>query len=222
MTMSDIRKTLNLLESVETPKAQNSQIDEATPMGFFKTLATGAAAIFSDVAVGKLDTGRAANRIHSNYMRYLGSIGKKPTSGTIGDLYSFLAKTGSNQRAMMGGLRTGTGLPINTENDLKKYWDTIVKDKNKVSRTIMVYTQNAAKLPEKDREPEDFAKQAQTGAVSVDRITAAKAKEIKPTQQPTAAAPTDEIETAIKTTIGAQDVKTQSSSIDAALKALGE
>lgn len=214
----DIRKIITLLESRDA----DSVLSEAVPMGFFKTLATGAAAIFSDVALGKLDTGRAANRIHSNYMRYLGSIGKKPTSGTIGDLYSFLAKTGSNQKALMGGLRTGTGLPINTENDLKKYWDTVVKDKTKVTKTIMVYTQNAARLPEKDREPEDFAKQAQTGATSVDRITAAKAREVKPAQQQAAPVPADEIETAIRTTIGTQDIRTQTSSIDAALKALGE
>ena len=215
----DIRRVLTLLETHDTEKTVN----EAAPMGFFKTLATGAAAIFSDVALGKLDTGKAANRIYNNYMKYLGSIGKNATSGTVGDLYSFLAKTGSNQKAMMTGLRTGTGLPINTENDIKKYWDTIIRDKAKTSKTIMTYAQNAAKLPEKDREPQDFAKQAQTGAASVDRITKAKAAEVKPAAAPAAAAPkpANDIETAIKTAIGSQDARKQASNIDAALKALG-
>lgn len=216
MTSPDIRKTINLLESVE-----NSQITEAVPMGFFKTLATGTAAIFSDVALGKLDTGRAANRIYNNYMTYLGRIGKTRSTGTVGDLYSFLAKTGSNQKAMMAGLRTGTGLSINNENDAKKYWNTVIKDTNKISQTILAYAQNAARLPEPNREPADFARQAQQGAASVDRIERAQARAAQQKPAAKTAAPENDIESAIKSVISKQDTRKQTAGINAALRALG-
>lgn len=218
MSSEEIRKNLNLLENSAEP------INEA-PMGFFKMLATAASAVFSDVALGKLDTGKAANRTYNAYMKYLGKIGKNAVQGTVGDLYSFLARSGTNPKILMQSLAQGTGLPITNEIAVKKYWDTVIKTKEKISKTILLYVQGMSKLPEKDLEPADFAKMAATGSASVDRIEKAKAAEVgKTAATPTAAPaepPADPIEKSIADALRSKDKKSQVDSIDAALKALG-
>jgi hypothetical protein len=179
MSANDIRKNLILLEG---SSSDTKNLEEA-PMGFLKTLVTGAAALFSDVAAGELQAGQAANKWYASYMQYLGKTGKKPDSSTVGDLFTFLVDNGIKPQDVFDAVTRGIGdarVSIKNMEDVKKYWNTAITTdpKGKISRTLLYAMQNYAKKGEID--PEDLMKQAQAGA----QIAAQAEKSAAPIAKP--------------------------------------
>lgn len=165
MSAEDMRKSLTLLEGSARGA---SALDEA-PMGFLKTLVTGASALFSDVAAGELEIGQATNKWYASYMRYLGKTGKKPNTSTIGDLFTFLVDNGIKPQAVFDAVTKGMAdarVKIKNMEDIKKYWNTAITTdpKKKISNTLLYAMQNHVKSGAAEEPPEELMKQAKIGA----------------------------------------------------------
>ncbi len=189
MSADDIRKSLSLLES---SYVTNANLEEA-PMGFLKTLVTGASALFSDVAAGELQVGQAANKWYASYMQYLGKIGKKPNTGTIGDLFTFLVDNGIKPQAVFDAITKGmsdTRVSIKNITDVKKYWNTAITtdSKSKISKTLLYAMQNHVKSGGADQSPEELMKQAQAGSQIAAQAEKVALSTAKPTGRVAAAA----------------------------------
>lgn len=180
MSANDIRKTLLILETTATPVA--APVEEAAPMGFFKSLATTAGAMFSDVKLGELKVGDAANKLYAQYLQYLGKIGKKPGTEDVGDLFDFMVKEGHPVPTIFAGISRGLSIPVTDKAGLQKFWNSVIqKDyKNRIGKVFLNTIQAATKLPEKDLDPESFAKRSQAGA----SISTSIEKGAKPTAAP--------------------------------------
>jgi hypothetical protein len=170
MSADDIRKSLTLLES----SVKDTNNLEEAPMGFLKTLVTGAAALFSDVAAGELQAGQAANKWYGSYMQYLGKTGKKPNNSTIGDLFSFLVDNGIKPQAAFDAVTRGMSdarVAIKNMKDVKKYWNTAITTdpKGKISKTLLYAMQNQVKSGAAEQPPEELLKQAQVGSQMADQ-----------------------------------------------------
>ena len=166
MSANDLRKSLMIIESAGTDAAK---LDEA-PMGILKTLGTAARSLWSDVAIGELKAGDAANKQYASYLRYLGSVGKRADTGTLGDLYTFLSAElitqgvdrakmeALIQKAITGGI-SNADVTIASKNDIAKYKDSAISDdaKNRLSKTFLLLTQMRAKLEPKEPEQDDEA-----------------------------------------------------------------
>ena len=183
MSANDIRNSLLILETT-TPKTAES-LEEAAPMGFFKILATTAGAMFSDVKLGELKSGDAANKLYAKYMQYLGTIGKKPSTEDVGDLFDFMVKFGPPMPAVFAGISKGLSIPVKDKTGLQTYWNSVIqKDyKNRIGKVFLNAIEAAAKLPETDLDPEDFTARAKAGA----NISATIEKGAKPTAAASAA-----------------------------------
>lgn len=223
MSADDIRKSLRIVESSDV---KETEMAEAAPMGFFKKLATAAAAMVSDVKLGELETGSVANNYYKEYMRYLGLIGKKPGQGDdVGDLFDFLIKVGIPMNVVLTGMSAGLAAPIRTKEDLQKWWNTQIQTdyKNKIGKVFLNVVQASAKLPTQELDPEDFAKrgvQGATASASLEKGAAPQAKE-KPVTRP---AP--KVTPQVKIPVGTPDdvaveMKKNPSIIDQTLKTLG-
>lgn len=233
MSSDDIRKTLSLIENLD----ENKDLTEA-PMGFLKALTTAAASLFSVQAGEKLNVGVTANQIYTNYITYLTRIGQKPNSGRVGDLFTFLANSGNKQQAIVTGITKGTGLPIRTIEDMKKYWNTRIVTKDKLSKSIMYVVQEMSKLPEVELDPDAFAERSQIGNTMATKID--KAAKVKSNTAARDAAkkatgasstrveprlfddePQGPLETEVSSVLKDLPKNQQTANIDAALRALG-
>lgn len=161
MSADDIRKTLNLInESV-----QHTAVDEAAPMGLLKKLSTAAGSLFSDLKLGELDTGASANKMYNLYSKYLGRIGSKPGTETVGDLYDFLKASNLSDDVIFKGMSKSLSTPttlvdIKDKADLQNWYDTAIKTdyKNKIGKVFLdIMSQKAKEAYTKSSEDDTTA-----------------------------------------------------------------
>lgn len=166
MSAQDIRKNLELLESAhvgKTGEIGNERLDEKDPMPFLSFLRKKIAATFDPSKEGEIETGKLANQTYIDYLRYLGTIGKKPSTEDIGDLVAFLGMGGgADINTIKRSLSKGLKVDLTDTSKLKDYWDTVIKTdyKNKIGSTFLAYAQGMADKSDADLEPSDLDKNA--------------------------------------------------------------
>lgn len=182
----DIRRSINLLESQVELSA--TDLDEA-PMSFLKSLTTTVGSMFSDVKLGELQVGSAANKLFNDYKGYLGKIGHKPGTEEVGDIYSFLAAAGVPEQLIFAAISRGFStaqqpVKIQNQQDLETWWNTYIKTdyKNKIGKVFLNITQEASRLPPQAIAPAAMQTRAQRGNANSQRAARNAGRQQQPLQ----------------------------------------